>query len=178
MTLPAFQTARLLVRPRTMDDFDACIAMDRDPAVTRFIPGPWQDPARHEAFVRQRMAATYPPGLGYWSLFAKDAPDAFLGWVILIPYDGEGPEIEIGWRLARRAWGKGYAAEAARAVADHGFRTVGLERIVADIDPENAASIRVAEKIGMTFAGEGTYDGAACRSYVLTRADWAVSTAG
>ena len=173
--LPTLETARLIVRPRTLEDLGDCIAMDRDPEVTKYIPGPWRNPERHEHFVRARMAAAYPPGLGYWSLFARDAPDDFLGWVLLIPYDGEGPEIEIGWRLVRRAWGRGYAAEAAHAVAHHGFETAGLARIVADIDPGNAGSIRVAEKIGMAFAGAGTYDGRPCQRFVLTREDWRVS---
>ena len=53
---PGFHTRRLLLRPRGMGDFDACLAMDRDPQVTRFIPGPWSDPARHAAFLRARIA--------------------------------------------------------------------------------------------------------------------------
>jgi RimJ/RimL family protein N-acetyltransferase len=133
-----------------MADFDACLAMNRDPEVTKFIPGPWNDPNAHEAFLRQRIQATYGRGLGYWSIFPKDDPDAFLGWILLTSEDAEEPDIEIGWRLKRSAWGKGYATEAAMPVLDHAFRTLGLDRVIADINPHNAASIRVAEKIGMT----------------------------
>ncbi|WP_164125920.1 GNAT family N-acetyltransferase, partial [Stenotrophomonas maltophilia] len=67
------------------------------------------------------------------------------------------PEIEIGWRLNRHAWGKGYATEAARPIVAHAFQTVGLDRIVAEIDPANSASMHVAEKIGLKFTGDGRH---------------------
>ncbi|MBL8690534.1 MAG: GNAT family N-acetyltransferase [Rhodospirillaceae bacterium] len=172
--LPSFETSRLLLRPRSMADFDACLAMDRDPDVTRYIRGPWDDPEEHRRFLADRIQRQWPPGQGYWSIFAKDAPDQFLGWVLLIPYEGVGPEVDIGWRLNRRSWGKGYATEATLPVVAHAFGAAGLPKLVADIDPRNTPSMRVAEKIGMTFVGEGTYeDGNPCRSYVLTAKDFA-----
>lgn len=158
-----------------MADFDACLAMDRDPDVTRYISGPWSDPDRHERFLRDRIETSLGPGLGYWSIFPKASPDRFVGWVLLIPYDGVGPDIEIGWRLIRHAWGKGYATEAARPIVRHAFETVGVERIVADIDSRNAPSMRVAEKIGLGFVGDGQQAGSPCRSYAMTADDFATS---
>jgi RimJ/RimL family protein N-acetyltransferase len=149
-----FETERLLLRPRTLADLEACIAMDRDPDVTRFVPGPWSDPDAHRAFVSDRIERRYPPGMGYWSVFPKSDPEEFLGWILLTPLDLVGPDIEIGWRLRRSARGRGYAAEAARPVLGHALETLRLAEIVADIDPANAASIRVAEKIGMRFSGQ------------------------
>lgn len=169
--LPSFETERLLVRPRTMADFEACLAMDRDIEVTRYIPGPWQDPPRHEAFVRGRMQADYGPGLGYWTIVGRFEPGRFLGWILLIPTDGSGPEIEIGWRLIRAAWGKGYATEAAKPVMRHAFLSLGVERIIAEIAPGNAASIRVAEKLGLKAEGESGEPGARWRRYAVGRAD-------
>jgi hypothetical protein len=113
--LPTFQTSRLVVRPRSMDDLEACLAMDRDPEVTRFVAGPWADPAAHRTFVENRIRRSYPSGMGYWSIMAPD----FVGWILLAPLDLAGPEIEIGWRIARVARGRGYATEAARCVLDH-----------------------------------------------------------
>ena len=64
------------------------------------------------------------------------------------------PEVEIGYRLARAAWERGYATEAAQAARDFAFDCLGLQRLIAIIDPSNTASIRVAEKIGMRHETE------------------------
>jgi len=150
--LPSFTTERLLLRQRTLADTRACIEMDRDPQVTRFISGPWSDPQAHLAFVEARTEGPYAPGLGYWTILER-REGRFLGWVLLIPLDADGPEIEIGWRLPRAAWGHGYATEAAAPVLRHGLSTLRLDEVVADIDPDNQASRRVAEKIGMRQLG-------------------------
>ncbi|HUI17528.1 MAG TPA: GNAT family N-acetyltransferase [Alphaproteobacteria bacterium] len=147
--LPTFETERLLLRPRTLADLEACLAMDRDGEVVRYIPGPWQDPEKHRAFIIARMQAAYPEGMGYWTVARRSQPDAFLGWVLLIPDDGVGPEIEIGWRFVRAAWGLGYATEAARPLVTHAFETIGLARVIAWIHPANRASLRVAGKLGL-----------------------------
>ncbi|MFI5014403.1 MAG: GNAT family N-acetyltransferase [Hyphomicrobiales bacterium] len=152
MTVPAVTTERLLLRERSPADTEACLAMDREPEVTRFVDGPWADARAHRAFIEARTRGPYADGLGYWTILAG-AEHRFIGWVLLIPRDAEGPEIEIGWRLCRTAWGHGYATEAAKPVLRHGFATLGLEEIVADIDPANAASRRVAEKIGLLPVG-------------------------
>jgi RimJ/RimL family protein N-acetyltransferase len=158
MTLPTLDTTRLRLRPRTLDDLDDCLRMDREPGTLDWIAWPeaagsWQDEAAHRAFVRARTLARYPPGQGYWAVAEKARPDAFLGWVLLIPEDGTGPEVEIGWRFLAAARGRGYATEAAQAVLAHGLGTLALPSIVADIRRENRASIRVAEKLGMRASG-------------------------
>lgn len=145
-----FETERLILRPRTMDNFDACFAMDRAPGVVDFVRGPWDDPVQHKAFIKARIEQDYGDGLGYWSIFAKVRPDHFLGWILLIPEDGTGPEIEIGWRLHPDHWGQGIASEAASVIVDHAFSGLELRRVVADIDAYNRASRRLAEKLGMT----------------------------
>jgi RimJ/RimL family protein N-acetyltransferase len=72
--------------------------------------------------------------------------------------DGQS-EVEVGYRLVRSAWGQGYATEAAQAVRDYAFSVLGLKRLIAIIDPSNLASIRVAEKLGMTFEKEVMLEG-------------------
>ncbi|TWB55341.1 RimJ/RimL family protein N-acetyltransferase [Rhizobium sp. ERR 922] len=170
MALPSFETERLILLPRTIADLDDCIAMDRDPEVTRFIPGLWQDEDAHRTFVKGRIEADFGDGLGYWSIRAKERPKQFLGWILLIPADAVGPDIEIGWRLNRRAWGKGYATEAARPVLAHAFQTLELDRVIADIAPGNAASIRVAQKLGLSQPRKTTYHDEPFASYSMTRA--------
>ncbi|MGP9645054.1 GNAT family N-acetyltransferase [Halomonas sp. AOP30-A1-24] len=165
-TLPTFDTARLKVRPRTDADLSACLEMDRDPEVTKFVKGPWSNPKRHEAFVRERIDTNFGEGLGYWSVFLRERPDQFLGWILLIPYDGVGPEVEIGWRFNRKAWGKGFATEAATPVLKHALETLALRRVVADIDADNVGSIQVAIKIGMSDEGMKELDGVTYQSFV------------
>jgi RimJ/RimL family protein N-acetyltransferase len=77
-----------------------------------------------------------------------------------------GPEIEIGWRLIRRAWGRGYATEAARPVLHHALGTLRLPQVIADIDPENTASVGVARKLGFRPAGGVPCDGRMVIRYV------------
>ena len=147
--LPVLETPRLRLRPRRHGDLDASLALDREPGTTRWIEGPWDDPAAHEAFVRARIRGPYPPGMGYWVVARREAPDEFLGWVMLIPEDAAGPEVEIGWRLLRAVRGRGYAPEAAAHLLAHAFAELRLERVVAEIHAGNMPSRRVAEKIGM-----------------------------
>jgi RimJ/RimL family protein N-acetyltransferase len=152
--LPTFVTDRLIVRPRDMADLNRCLAMDRDPAVVRFINGPWSDPVQHHAFVEARIRAKYPEGLGYWSVLGK--PDNnFIGWILLIPYELGEAEVEIGWRFVRTAWGQGYATEAALPILHYAFKNVRLDEVIADIDPANLGSVRVAEKLGLRPVRDG-----------------------
>ena len=61
--------------------------------------GSWDDEPAHRAFIRDRIDGPYPPGMGYWVMEPRDAPGRFLGWILLIPEDAHGPEIETGWRV-------------------------------------------------------------------------------
>jgi RimJ/RimL family protein N-acetyltransferase len=149
--MPNFETERFFLRPRTMEDTSACFEMDSDPEVIRFIPGPWDDPAAHRAFIETRTLGPWPDGMGYWVIEARDQPGSFLGWILLLPTGGPGSDVEIGWRLTRRFWGQGIATEAARPVLDHALNGLGLDRVVAEIAAANAGSISVAEKLGMTL---------------------------
>ena len=152
--LPTLLTERLALRPRTRDDLEASLAMDREPGTTRWIEGPWHDPVAHRRFVEARIRGPYPPGMGYWVIARREEPQAFIGWVLLIPEDAVGPRIEIGWRVVTAARGHGYAPEAAAALIAHGFGTLDLEDIVAEIHRDNAPSRRVAEKIGLRLEAD------------------------
>jgi RimJ/RimL family protein N-acetyltransferase len=169
--LPALDTARLLIRERTLADLESCLEMDRDPEVTRYITGPWRDRVAHRQFVQHRITRQYPAGLGYWSIRERADPDRFIGWVLLIPDHGSGPDVEIGWRLVRSAWGRGIASEAARALVTHAFETVRLPRVIADIAADNRASVRVAQKLGMQRVGYAESDGRRYERYRLVRDD-------
>ena len=156
---PDFETARLKIRPRTLADTEFCLAMDREPGVLRFLGGPREDAAAHRAVVEARTVGPYAAGLGYWMVCRRAVPGEALGWVLLIPNDAVGPEIEIGWWFRPAFWGQGFATEASGAVLAHAFGTLKLPALIAEIHPENAGSIAVARKLGFvaTAAKNGPY---------------------
>ena len=175
--LPVLATRRLRLRPRTMADLDASVAMDREPGTLDWVDWPlaeggWHDPGAHRAFVASRIRGPYPPGLGYWVVARHEAPDEFLGWVLLIPEDAKGPEVEAGWRLTRAARGHGYAVEAAAALLAHGFDTLGLPRIVAEIYCANAASNAVARRLGFRAVPGPERPRGATTTWTLERDDY------
>ena len=95
------------------------------------------------------------PGYGNWAVHLK-GNDAFIGWVLLKHLQDSGL-IEVGYRFHKKFWGKGYATEIARAVLDHGFMNLKLDKIVGITNPRNAGSQRVLEKIGLKYIGPDHY---------------------
>ena len=100
-------------------------------------------------------------GFGLWAVEEKSSA-TFIGFIGLL-YHEEWPEgehkTEVGWRLDRSLWGRGLATEGARASLHYGFEELGLERIISIAVPENVASLRVMEKLGMTMGGETRFKG-------------------
>ena len=119
------------------------IELDADPQVMRYITGRALSPAEVEPAHQRRLAAANEvPGLGFWAGFAGDD---FVGWWILQPPNGPDQprvagEADLGYRLLRRYWRRGYASEGARELIRHGFEDLGLDRIFAQTMAVNAAS--------------------------------------
>ena len=165
------ESDRLRLRPRTMADHEACLEMDCDPAVHRFIyPDGIADLAAHERQLRRRIAGGWPPVGGYWIVEWRDEP-GFLGWCGLFPLEDSGL-IEIGYRYRRAAWGRGVGTEAASVVLDHGFKAMKFDPIVAVTHPENRASQRVLEKIGLKAGGSAFHYGQDLSYFHLSRAEY------
>jgi RimJ/RimL family protein N-acetyltransferase len=169
-------TQRLRLRPRTMADLEACVAMDLDPDVHRFIYGQSLDPDERREQVRARIATGWPASGGIWVVEWQDAP-GFLGWCGLFPLEDSGL-IEIGYRYVTSAWGQGIATEAARAVLDHGFRVLCLDPIVGVTHPANLASQHVLAKIGLTARGNAFHYGHWLRFFHLSRAAYLAADPG
>jgi RimJ/RimL family protein N-acetyltransferase len=170
------ETDRITMRDFTPDDVEALVELDRDPEVMRYITGGEPTPrATIEREVLPRFLAFHEAGdgLGFWA--ALDRRDhRFLGWFHLRPESSDPNDIGLGYRLHRRAWGRGLATEGSRALLAHGFETLGLSDIVANAMPDNAASIRIMEKLGMTFDERHTHAGGIeLVRYRITRAVWA-----
>ena len=150
--LPEFETPRLFLRPYQLADVAACLEMDMDPDVVRYV-GPVGTREERRIELTERATRALGPGLGIWCIFPRDEPQRFIGWVILIPLRDH-HTIEVGYRLGKTDWGKGYATEATAAVISHGFETLGLREITAVTDPQNTASQRVLAKLGFASSGK------------------------
>lgn len=130
--------------------------MDADPEVRRHLGGP-PEPVAHRAEVRANIEAGHRARYRMWALEWRDRP-GFLGQCGLRPCHLPN-HIELTWRLARDGWGRGLASEAASAVMAHARDDLGHRAFVAFIEPANAASQRVAMKIGLHEAGETVMHG-------------------
>lgn len=158
---PTLETARLILRPLKESDLEPIAAAASDPEAVRFVGG--KVATREETW---RKLATIP---GMWALFG------FGYWVVERKSDGEvigqagfadfkrdmTPSLEgvpeMGWSFARHAWGQGYASEAGTAALGWADEALPGREIVAIIDADNLASVRVAEKLGFARREEGVY---------------------
>ena len=149
MTEPAvLRTERLVLRPWTDADREPFAAMGRDPEVMRYFPAPL-DRAASDGFVDRCMQRFADAGWGLWVVDSG----GFRGFTGLNPVPPAlpfAPAVEVGWRLARGAWGHGYATEAARAALSYGFDVIGLDEIVSFTATINVPSIAVMQRLGMT----------------------------
>jgi [ribosomal protein S5]-alanine N-acetyltransferase len=146
------ETERLVLRLLTMADLDPLAALYRDPRVRRYFPDgtrTYEETRAELEWIIEVYYGTY--GYGLWATVLKES-GAFVGRCGLLPWDiGGRTEVEVAYLLDERYWGQGLATEAARAIAEHAFETLPVERLICMVDPENAASRKVAEKIGMTL---------------------------
>jgi ribosomal-protein-alanine N-acetyltransferase len=162
------QTDRLLLRTWTLDDIAAAFPIYSHPEVVRFIGGKIdQTPDDTRERVLRRLADQEQFGLSLWAVIEK-ATGQLIGACGLKHLEG-GPQIEVGYHLARHAWGQGYATEGARACLRHGFDCLRLERIVGIVDPGNLASRHVLEKIGLTYESMGHYYNTDVMVYAASR---------
>jgi ribosomal-protein-alanine N-acetyltransferase len=144
-------TDRLLLRRWTDADRGPFAAMNADPEVVRHLRGKL-DRAASDAFVDRIEAGFERHGFGLWAVEVRQTGE-FIGFTGLAWQTFPAhftPAVEVGWRLARSAWGSGYATEAARAAIDFGFGGVGLLEIVSITTRTNDKSIAVMRRLGMS----------------------------
>jgi len=174
------ETDRLTLRQFTETDVENLFELNSDPEVMRYITGGKPTP-REE--IRDNIIPFHlgvyerSDGLGTWAAQARSTGE-FLGWFHFRPGSGEG--AELGYRLRRGAWNKGYATEGSRALIRKGFTDLRVDRVFALTMTVNTASRRVLEKAGLTLVRtfpwhlpdliEGSEHGEV--EYALTRAEW------
>ena len=160
------ETQRLTLRHFVPQDLDALFGLYRDPEVRRYFP----DGTRTLEETQQelewfRHGHPRHPRLGLWATVERSS-GAFLGRCGLLPWEIEGQHaIELAFLIDKSRWREGFATEAATAIADHARNVLGIQRLICLIMPGNSASIRVAQKAGMSFERELTDEHGLCYVY-------------
>jgi RimJ/RimL family protein N-acetyltransferase len=152
-------TERLRLRNWRADDLDAWFEMGRDPVVMEHFPSQFTREQAESALLRNQ-AWIAEHGYGFWAVELIGGTP-FIGFCGIkdVPFEASfTPAIEVGWRVARPHWGKGYATEAARAALDYGFGTLALDEIVAFLLPANRRSAAVCDRLGMRRDPSGDFD--------------------
>lgn len=152
-------TSRLVLRSWREEDRESFAQMSQDAEVMRYLL-PLATRGESDAWIDRQAAHEAAHGICFWAVADRET-GAFLGTVGLshIRYEAHfTPAVEVGWRLARPAWGRGLAPEAAAACLELGFATLGFGQIVANTATGNTASQRVMQKLGMTRDPADDYD--------------------
>lgn len=160
-----FETPRLLLGQFTEADAGLILQLNSQPEIVKYV---------HERILTTEAEAMnilvniilpqYKLNLGRWAIYTKDSNE-FIGWCGL-KYRPELDEIDLGYRLMTEHWGKGYATEAASHTLNYGLHGLNLKLITGRAHIENTASLKVLEKIGMTFLKEETVDDCPVKTYI------------
>ncbi len=178
------ETARLRLRRFRPDDLERLVELDSDPEVMRYISFGVATPReRYATDILPRWFAQYEatPLLGYWAAELRD-DSTFVGWFHLRPDRIDAGEQELGYRLRRAAWGRGYATEGGRALVAYGFERADADKISARALAANQGSRRVMENCGLAWERDFVWPeevipgrSAAERAgvkYAVTRSGW------
>lgn len=171
MQIPRLETERLILRAFCEADLDAYAEMCADPEVMRYI-GNGQPLSRSESWRNMAMMLGHWQlrGYGMWAV-EEHSCGVMIGRIGCWQPEGW-PGFEIGWTLRRAYWGRGFATVAARAAMNHAFCELKQSHVISLIRPENAASRRVAEKLGEKLEGTTEIFGSEAVVYGISREDW------
>ena len=153
------ETDRLILRHLVPGDLDGLFALYSAPQVRKYFPeGTLTYEETKEELEWFLNGHPEHPQLGLWATIHKET-NRFIGRCGLLPWTiDRRPEVEVAYMLTKEYWGQGLGTEAARAILQYGFEQLRLSRLICLIDRDNQASIKVAQKIGMTFEKEGEDD--------------------
>ncbi|WP_456271370.1 GNAT family N-acetyltransferase [Bacillus sp. AK031] len=152
-SLPDLETERLILRKLTLEDTQDIHEYGTDPLVSRYVGWPRHVTIEDSKEFAEHILQQYEnKNIAFWGMEHKGSRK-LVGTIDFVSWDPKHKTAEIGYVLSRENWGRGYTAEAARAVIAFGFERMGLVRIQARCFLENAGSQRVMEKSGMSFEG-------------------------
>jgi RimJ/RimL family protein N-acetyltransferase len=161
-----FETPRLILRQFTESDAPLILQLNSDPDVVKYVHEPvleTEEQARN--IIVNIILPQYDNKLGRWAIHIKE-DNTFIGWCGLKHLPTENI-IDLGYRLNKTAWGKGFATEAASHSLTYGFKKLGLSLITGRAHIENIASQKVLEKIGMHFISTGIVDNCPVKTYTM-----------
>ena len=170
------ETERLILRQYREDDRGAFRAMMADPEVMHDWPAPFTE-AEADRYFERRRGQVAAAGFGKWAV-ERRADRTFLGFVgasEAYPALPIAPALEVGWRLARHAWGGGYATEAARAALADVFARTDVAEVVSFTSPANDRSLAVMRRLGLGRASARDFlyeTGLPAVVFLATRAAW------
>lgn len=166
------ETARMLIRPLSLDDTAALTEILSDPEVMKYsVRGVCDEPATR-SFIEWCMTCYESLGVGPWALVDKQT-SALIGFCGVGPEPVDGvEEINLGYRLAKRYWGAGLATESALAALAYTFGIKAFPSVVVMIEPAHVASLRVAEKTGFGSFRNTLFHGREVRLSRMTREQW------
>jgi [ribosomal protein S5]-alanine N-acetyltransferase len=163
------ETQRLILRKFGTGDAKAIFSFLGDPAVMRFsVNGQETRESIRTKYLPSCLERYARDGLGQWAVVRKSDGVCIGECGICAQRIDEKREHEISYRLRRDCWGQGFATEAAQACRDYGFNQIGLSRLISIIEAGNSASIRVAEKMGMTLKKKTSFHTIAVLIYSIT----------
>ena len=165
-------TARLRLEPFNDHHLEGLNAVNSDPQVMRYITGKAESMAETAAAIERVKRRWAEWGFSWWSFFDLET-QAIIGSGCLQYLAGDTANpLELGWRLRQDKWHQGLASEAAQAMARHAFDSIGAAQLCAVCHPENTASARVMQRLGMQYQRmEFRYE-MDCTVYGMTRAEW------
>ena len=165
-------TQRLRLEPIVDAHFDALHALNTDAEVMRYITGKPDTPADTQLMIDKVKARWAEWGYSWWSFFEKETGELIgAGCIQHLGRDKALPH-EIGWRLRRDRWHMGLASEAAQVMAAFAFDTLDAPQLCAVYMPENTASARVMQRLGMVYRGIERWYDQDMAVYGMARSDW------
>ncbi len=172
MKIPTIQTAHLILRAWKPEDAAAWLEIVCEQGILRYFPNqtppsPETSPEKADDYIAHHLSHWEKFGYGHWAIVEKQ-DGAVVGWNGL-EHLPELDETEVAYLLSKRVWGRGYATEAAKAAVKFGFENAGLTKIIGLVHPQNAASVRVLEKCGLSFVDKIMIWGLEMSRYQLLR---------